>query len=122
LCQIPNGAALTNFGSILLHSDFGFTSQKSLFMNMPRGAVEFVGHILFAASHSVVPHRMAISLVAMTFALAAVCNLAFAGPKNVSLVGYYLTHVYPVTIICALSCFASNTAGHTKKITTNTVF
>jgi ACS family allantoate permease-like MFS transporter len=119
--NIPNGA-LTNFGSILLHSDFGFSSKESLLMNMPCGAVEFVGCILFAASHSFIPHRMAISLMAMTIALAASCMLAFAGPRNVRLAGYYLMYVYPVTTICALSCFASNTAGHTKKITTNAIF
>lgn len=119
--NIPNGA-LTNFGSILLNSDFGYSSKDSLLMNMPCGAVEFVGCILFAASHSFIPHRMAISLTAMAIALAASCMLAFADAKNVRLAGYYLMYVYPVTTICALSCFASNAAGHTKKITTNAVF
>ena len=119
--NIPNGA-LTNFGSILLNSDFGYTPKNSLLMNMPCGGVEFVGCILFAASHSFVPHRMAISFTAMALALAASCMLAFAGPKEVRLAGYYLMYVYPTTMICALSCFASNTAGHTKKITTNAVF
>ena len=119
--NIPNGA-LTNFGSILLNSDFGYSSKNSLLMNMPCGGVEFVGCILFAASHKFIPHRMAISFAAMALALAASCMLAFAGPKQVRLGGYYLMYVYPTTMICALSCFASNTAGHTKKITTNAVF
>lgn len=119
--NIPNGA-LTNFGSILLNSDFGYSPKDSLLMNMPCGAVEFVGCILFAASHSIIPHRMAISFAAMAIALAASCMLAFAEPKSVRLAGYYVMYVYPVTTICALSCFASNSAGHTKKITTNAVF
>lgn len=120
--NIPNGA-LTNFGSILLNSDFGYSPRESLLMNMPCGAVEFVGCILFAASQAVIPHRMAISLIAMIISLAASCMLAFADQSpNARLAGYYLMYVYPVTTICALSCFASNTAGHTKKITTNAVF
>ena len=119
--NIPNGA-LTNFGSILLNSDFGYNLKESLYMNMPTGAVEFVGCILFAASTPIFKHRMLISMMAMTIALAASCMLAFASQKNVRLAGYYLMYVYPVTTICALSCFASNTAGHTKKITTNAVF
>lgn len=119
--NIPNGA-LTNFGSILLNSDFGFTSKEALYMNMPTGAVEFVGCILFAYSQRFLKHRMAVSLIAMLIALAASCMLAWAPSKNARLCGYYLMYVYPVTTICALSCFASNTAGHTKKITTNAVF
>ncbi|CUM65818.1 uncharacterized protein PRCAT00003467001 [Priceomyces carsonii] len=120
--NIPNGA-LTNFGSILLNSDFGFDAKKSLIMNMPCGAVEFAGCVLFAASNKFVPHRMAISFTAMVISLAASCMLAFADQsKSARLAGYYLMYVYPVTTICALSCFASNTAGHTKKITTNAVF
>lgn len=119
--NIPNGA-LTNFGSILLQSDFGYSTKEALYMNMPTGAVEFVGCILFASSQPIFKHRMAISLIAMIIALAASCMLAFASQAHVRLAGYYLMYVYPVTTICALSCFASNTAGHTKKITTNAVF
>ncbi|RLV83392.1 hypothetical protein JA9_002844 [Meyerozyma sp. JA9] len=118
---IPNGA-LTNFGSILLNSDFGYTPKESLLMNMPGGGVEVVGCILFAASHKFIPHRMAISLAAMSITVVASCMLAFAGPKQVRLAGYYLMNVSPIIMICALSCFASNTAGHTKKITSNAVY
>lgn len=119
--NIPNGA-LTNFASILLNSDFGYTSEQSLYMNMPTGAVEFVGCIAFAYSQRFLKHRMLISLMAMLIALMASCLLAWAPTKNARLAGYYVMYVYPVTTICALSCFASNTAGHTKKITTNAVF
>lgn len=119
--NIPNGA-LTNFGAILMNVDFGYSPQESLLMNMPSGAVEFVGCIAFAASHKYFSHRLAVSFAAMSVTLVASCMLAFAGPKQVRLGGYYLLNVYPTTFICALSCFASNTAGHTKKITTNAIF
>lgn len=120
--NIPNGA-LTNFGSILLNSDFNYTAEQSLLMNMPCGAVEFVGCILFAYSQRFFRHRMAISFAAMTVTVIASCMLAFVKHSNrTRLAGYYIMNVYPITMICALSCFASNTAGHTKKITTNAIF
>ncbi|VEU21358.1 DEKNAAC102248 [Brettanomyces naardenensis] len=119
--MIPNGAT-TNFGSILLNSDFGYTAKQSLLMNMPGGAVEFVGCILLASFNKFIPHRLAICVFAEVVALASSCMLAFAGPKNVRLAGYYLMNVGPITMISALSLFASNAAGHTKKITTNAVY
>ncbi|CCE85926.1 Piso0_005566 [Millerozyma farinosa CBS 7064] len=120
--NIPNGAT-TNFGSILLNSDFGYSSADSLLMNMPCGAVEFVGCILFAYSQRFFRHRMAISFAATTIVVIASCMLAFVKHSNSTrLAGYYLMNVGPITMICALSCFASNTAGHTKKITTNAFF
>lgn len=119
--NIPNGS-LTNFGSILLSEDFGYSPKDSLLMNMPTGAVELIGCILFAASNKFIPHRMAISLFAMVVSFFSSCMLAFAPGKNTRLCGYYLMYVYPVTTICALSCFQSNTAGHTKKITTTAIF
>lgn len=120
--NIPNGA-LTNFGNILLEDDFGFTAQESLYMNMPTGSVQIVGCILFAYSYKYIPHRMAISIFALVVSLACSCMLAFAdNSPRTRLAGYYLLFVYPVATICALSCFSSNTAGHTKKVCTNAIF
>lgn len=44
--NIPNGG-ITNFMSILLHTDFGYSTKDSLLMTMPTGAVELVGCPLF---------------------------------------------------------------------------
>lgn len=120
--NIPNGS-LTNFGSILLSEDFNYSAKESLLMNMPCGAVEFVGCLAFAFSSKIFPHRMGISFAAMCLAFVSACMLAFANNNNhARLAGYYLQYVYPTTTICALSCFQSNTAGHTKKITTTAIF
>lgn len=120
--NIPNGA-LTNFGNILLKDDFKYTAQESLYMNMPTGAVQIVGCLLFAYSYKYIPHRMAISIFALVISLACSCMLAFANNSaQARLAGYYLLFVYPVATICALSCFSSNTAGHTKKVCTNAIF
>lgn len=120
--NIPNGG-LTNFSSILLNESFGYSATDSLLMNMPTGAVEVVGCILFAYCDRWVKHRMAIAIFATVVSLFCSCLLAFASNNpTAQLAGYYLMYVYPVGMICALSCFASNTAGHTKKITTNAIY
>ena len=120
--DIPNGA-LTNFGSILLSETFGYSPTKSLLMNMPGGAVELVGCILFAYLQKYFKHKLAISAGSMILTLVAVCMLAFAlDSPNARLAGYYLFYISPVGMICCLSCFTSNVAGHTKKITVNALY
>ena len=120
--DIPNGA-LTNFGAILLKDVFGYSSTGSLLMNLPGGAVELVGCILFAWLQKYFKHKLAISTFTMVITLVAVCMLAFAmeSPKA-RLAGYYLFYISPVGMICCLSCFTSNVAGHTKKITVNAIY
>lgn len=120
--NIPNGG-LTNFSSILLNESFNFSRTDSLLMNMPTGAVEVVGCILLAYSATWIKHRMAIAIIATVISLMCACLLAFAeGNPTAQLAGYYLFFLYPMGMICSLSCFASNTAGHTKKVTTNAIY
>ncbi|GMM27582.1 hypothetical protein DAMA08_002980 [Martiniozyma asiatica (nom. inval.)] len=120
--DIPNGS-LTNFGTILLNDTFGYSASESLLMNMPTGAVEFVGCIAFAYCARFVKHRLVVSFLAMLITLVCSCMLAFATQSpNARLAGYYLMTISPVTLICNLSCFTSNVAGHTKKVTTNAIF
>ncbi|GMM31333.1 allantoate permease [Martiniozyma asiatica (nom. inval.)] len=120
--NIPNGS-LTNFGSILLTETFGYTATESLYMNMPTGAVELVGCILLAWLHRYCSSRLIISFISMAIALVCACMLAFAKHSpHARLAGYYLMFVYPLTTICSLSCFSSNVAGHTKKITVNAIY
>lgn len=120
--DIPNGA-LTNFGAILLKDTFGYSSTKSLLMNMPGGAVELVGCILFAYLQKFIPHKLAIATFTMVLTLVSSCMLAFPlQSPNTRLAGYYLFYISPVGMICCLSCFTSNTAGHTKKITVNAIY
>ena len=120
--NVPNGA-LTNFGAILLSDTFGYSAHKSLLMNMPGGAVELVGCILLAYLQRVFRHKLAISVFSMVLTLVAVCMLGFAldSPKA-RLAGYYIFYISPVAMICSLSCFTSNVAGHTKKITVNALY
>lgn len=120
--DIPNGS-LTNFGAILLQGDFGYSPEMALLMQTPSGAVEVVGCTLFGLLQHYVPHRMFIAIVATIITLVSACMLAFADKSaSARLAGYYLMTVSPVGMICALSCFQSNTAGHTKKIVSNAIF
>lgn len=120
--DVPNGS-LTSFSAILLKGTFGYSSEKSLLMNMPTGAVEFVGCICLGLLHTYIPHRLAISFGSMALALIFACMLAFAKQSpHARLAGYYLLFVYPLTTICNLSCFSSNVAGHTKKLTVNAIY
>lgn len=119
--DIPNGG-LTNFGSILLTTDFGYSSTESLLMNMPGGAVEVGGCILLAYCSRWFP-RLHIAIASTAMILIASCMLAFANQnQSARLAGYYLNNISPMGMTCALSCFASNTAGHTKKVTVNAIF
>mgnify|MGYP003365428609 CR=1 FL=1 len=118
--QIPNGG-MTNFGSILLNEDFGYTPEKSLLMNLPGGAVDLVGCIGLAAFNKKFP-RLLIAVFALAITLLGSCLLAFTLSNSAKLAGYYIYNFLPITMICSLSCFASNTAGHTKKITTNSLY
>lgn len=47
--------------------------------------------------------------------------LSFAGQHKTQFTGRCLWNVGPVGFICMLSVIASNTAGHTKKITVNAI-
>ena len=120
--DIPNGA-LTNFASLLLEGNFHYSGKKSLLMQTPGGAVEVVGCTLFGLCQYLIPHRLSIAIFATVIALVSSCMLAFAmQSQNTRLAGYYLNQVSPMGMICALSCFSSNTAGHTKKIVSNALF
>nr|QFR37106.1 MFS transporter [Cyberlindnera americana] len=120
--DIPNGG-ITNFGSILMNDDFGFSTLKSLLMGMITGAVEFVGCPLFGALTLYFPHRMIMAIIAIAITFVGCCMLAFASEnKEARLAGYFIQGVAPVGMICYLSLFSSNVAGHTKKITVNAIY
>lgn len=122
LCQnIPNGG-ITNFNTILFSETLGLGPVRGLLLQTPQGATEFVGCILFGIIAQYTQQRLIVSLVAQAIAFMAICLLAFM-PHNQSagLAGLYLLILYPLGFICMLSSVASNTAGHTKKVTVNAI-
>ena len=120
--QIPNGG-LTNFGSLLLKGVFGYTSDKTLLMNLIAGGVELGGCIAFAWFNKFINHKMAMATFFVGISLISTCMLAFPFQSpHARLGGYYLINLCPIGMICCLSCFTSNVAGHTKKITVNALY
>ncbi|KAI5958996.1 uncharacterized protein KGF55_005650 [Candida pseudojiufengensis] len=118
--NIPNGGLL-GFGTILLNGQFKFSTSKSLLMGMPSGAVEIVGCVLLAWTTRFFKSRMLIAIFATVLSVIAQCLLAFAPTNQGKLAGYYLNSIGPVGFICIISQISSSVAGHTKKITVNSL-
>ncbi|KAK6454276.1 allantoate permease [Scheffersomyces xylosifermentans] len=120
--NIPNGG-LTNFGSILMTEDFGFTPKQALLMQIPEGVIEFVGctFLAFSASY-LVKSRMFWATFGTSIAVIGEFMLAFCSNSKARLAGLYLSFLLPIGFICLLSVISSNVAGHTKKVTVNAIY
>ncbi|CCK70061.1 allantoate permease family MFS transporter KNAG_0D03140 [Huiozyma naganishii CBS 8797] len=127
--NIPNGG-ISNFLSILMNGDFGYSSSESLLMSLPTGAVEFVGCPLFGilavyAANKKIPfwrYRLGWAIFAAVLALIASCMLAYAKhSKSARLAGAYLWYISPVSFICVLSNISANSSGYTKKWTVSSI-
>ncbi|KAG7815976.1 hypothetical protein KL909_005445, partial [Ogataea angusta] len=113
-----------SFGSILLNDDFEFSVSKSMLMNLPSGAIGFLGNPLFVWScQKVWNSRMFISVFSTVICIAAACMLAWPNGNNkVGLAGFYLQELNPISMVQCLSCFSSNTGGTTKKAVMDAIF
>ncbi|SCU82130.1 LAMI_0B09054g1_1 [Lachancea mirantina] len=120
---IPNGG-FTNFGSILLHKDFGFSTKESLLMNMPGGGIDIV--IPFVVALISVKFfkgdRLLICLAINSLVIVGMCLLNFTSHKGSKLAGYLSFYAATAVVSGMVSCISSNTAGYTKKVTVNAVF
>jgi ACS family allantoate permease-like MFS transporter len=118
--NVPNGGT-TNFGSLLL-TGLGFTNERSLLMNMPGGAIEFIVLPVCGFIARRVGHFMIVGIItACLFQVLPCCLLAWGNDKA-QLAGYMMNNASPVSFVCMLSSIGSNTAGHTKKVLTNAVY
>lgn len=127
--NIPNGG-ISNFISILFHTDFGYSTRDTLLMGIPTGAVELVGCPLFGilcvyCANKKIPfwqHRLTWAIFAAVLALIASCMLGFAHKsKGARLGGAYLWYISPVSFICVLSNISANSSGYTKKWTVSSI-
>nr|QFR37131.1 MFS transporter [Cyberlindnera americana] len=123
LDEVPNGG-LTNFTSILLKTDFKYTTKKSLLMNIPLAVVSFVVTVGIACLYSfkIIKSRFWCSVIALGLAIIGSCMLAFSDSKNVGLGGLFVMQASDIGMICIISIFQSNVAGHTKKMVGNAMF
>ena len=118
--NIPNGG-ISSFMSILLNSDFGYSSKETLLMGLPsRVFVELVGCPLFGilavyAANKKIPfwkYKLSRAVFAAVLALIASCMLGFAtNSKKARLAGAYLWYISPVSFICVLSNISANSSG-----------
>ncbi|CDR40209.1 CYFA0S04e05952g1_1 [Cyberlindnera fabianii] len=121
--EIPNGG-ITNFTSILLNTDFKYSTKESLLLNIPLSCVGFSTTVIIGCLYSfnVIKSRIWCSILALSISLAGSCMLAFASTKRVGLGGLFIMQVSDIGFICLVSIFQSNVAGHTKKVVGNAIF
>lgn len=92
--------------SILLNSDFGYSSKETLLMGLPTGAVELVGCPLFGilavyAANKKIPfwkYKLSWAIFAAVLALIASCMLGFA-TNSKSKTGWCLPVVHLARLI-----------------------
>lgn len=120
---IPNGG-FTNFGSMLLKGDFGFSTQDALLMNMPGGGIDVVFPSLVGIiNYYVFKNKRLISCIIVNLlVVVGMCLLNFTTHKSSRLVGYLSFYMSTAVSAGMCSVLSSNVAGATKKITVNMFF
>ncbi|CDR46304.1 CYFA0S22e02366g1_1 [Cyberlindnera fabianii] len=120
---IPNGG-FTNFGSILLNQDFGFSSTQALLMNMPGGGIDIVIPPLVAwFNYKYMNNRRLISCaIVYIVVIIGMCLLNFTHHKGSRLTGYYSFYIATATMSGVCSVVSSNIAGSSKKNIANVMF
>ncbi|KAG0684657.1 hypothetical protein C6P40_001654 [Pichia californica] len=117
---IPNGG-FTNFGSILLKGDFGFSTDKALLMNMPGGGIDIVFPFGVAIINYYIfnNQRLISCAIVNLIVVVGMCLLNFTKHKASKLVGYLSFYAATATSAGMCSTVSSNVAGNTKKIVVN---
>ncbi|SCV06239.1 LANO_0H25158g1_1 [Lachancea nothofagi CBS 11611] len=111
---IPNGG-FSNFSAQMI-AGLGYSKGKALLMGMPTSGISFVALVFFGYLSTIRNRRLDIAFVGLGLNLIAGCLMAFAKPLHAQLGGYYIFGISPIPYICILSCIASNSAGHSKKV------
>ncbi|EFW99654.1 major facilitator superfamily transporter allantoate [Grosmannia clavigera kw1407] len=117
VADIPNGG-ISNFFSQLIVS-FGFTSEQSLLLGIPGGAIEVIALIAAGFLGDRLKNRLLVCtsglLISILGMLLVTCldNHHRVG----RLIGYYFTMASPTPFVALLSLVATNIAGWTKKTT-----
>uniref|UniRef100_A0A060T3Y8 ARAD1C00176p n=1 Tax=Blastobotrys adeninivorans TaxID=409370 RepID=A0A060T3Y8_BLAAD len=119
---IPNGG-IGNFGSLLLKQQFGFGTGQALLMNMVGSGIDIIFPLAFALlNYYVIPSRLLTCFLINCLIFTALCLLAFSHNRVAQIVGYEMSYFTTASWACMSSVVSSNVAGHTKKVTANTIF
>ncbi|CCM04872.1 uncharacterized protein FIBRA_07065 [Fibroporia radiculosa] len=123
LTSIPSGG-LTNFSNQIIES-FGYSTEQTLILSTPGGAI-FACMIVFCGWYSdrkndrMVP--IVICLIPTIVGAAMLIGLnGRADEKGALLFGIYLTSTFGSALSSVYAYNASNTSGHTKKNTINSL-
>ncbi|KAL7004792.1 hypothetical protein EMMF5_005619 [Cystobasidiomycetes sp. EMM_F5] len=125
-CNNAGAAVSSTFGSIILNTLFGFTSDQSVLLNGPTGAVQIIG-ILTASYLAYRFQNKSIILFAFVIIVLIGIVLMYAVPKTpgnqgVLLFGFYLLNLLFGINPILLSWIGANAAGQTKKAVYYTTF
>jgi len=118
-----NGS-FTNFGSILLNQDFGFSKTTSLLMGMPGGALDmfyppFLSYMCYKFLKN---QRLVGCIITNAITIIGMSLLNFTNHKGSRLAGYYTFYITTGVMSGMISIVSSNVAGRTKKATVTTLF
>ncbi|KAJ7638742.1 MFS general substrate transporter [Roridomyces roridus] len=122
LTSIPNGA-LSNYSNIIIKS-FGYTSKQALILSTPGGAVAAFTTLWCGWYSDKKNERMTpiiVALVPTIIGSALLIGLAHSGNKGALLFAVYLVGTFGSALSTIYAYNASNTSGHTKKSTINSM-
>ncbi|KAL5504213.1 hypothetical protein ACEPAH_8287 [Sanghuangporus vaninii] len=118
--NIPNGG-LANFGSIII-KNFGYTSRQALILGTPGGLIGAVATLVLGWYADKRNERMipiVLSLIPTIVGAAMLVGLNESGKKGALLFASWIVNFDGCALALLYAYNASNTSGHTKKVTVN---
>ncbi|KAH8118441.1 MFS general substrate transporter [Phellopilus nigrolimitatus] len=118
--SIPNGG-LSNFGSIIVRN-FGYTSKQTLILGTPGGLIGAFATLSLGWYADKKNERMmpiVISIIPTLVGTAMLVGLNDSGQKGALLFATWIIGFYGCSLAIIYAYNASNTSGHTKKVTVN---
>ncbi|KAI0352703.1 MFS general substrate transporter [Trametes cingulata] len=120
LTNIPNGG-LANFTNIIVKG-FGYTTKQTLILSTPGGAIGIISAVVCGWYSDRAGERMlpiVWSLIATLAGAAMLVALDSPSQKGALLFATWIVGTYGSSLAIIYAYNASNTSGHTKKVTVN---
>ncbi|OBZ71804.1 Allantoate permease [Grifola frondosa] len=120
LTSIPNGG-LANFSNII---GFGYTTKQTLILSIPGGIIGILSSLICGWYSDKKNERMspiAYSIIPTIVGAAMLVGLNGSEQKGALLFATYIVNTYGSYLAIIYAYNASNTSGHTKKVTVNAI-